>query len=433
MSNFFSKERLKNLAISILLLFITNIFTSWIHLRSYAYNDLSNSLTSVILYMDELQADIFQKKIDYKGPDERSIYPSTDIIMDIQFKEMRLSTSLDIETGDLDWEDIRAVVSKVITILESDTVTDEDIEYLDLAYSYMDEIQSIYETLYMNGSPIAEENSFLDINGNKKAYTNFMQKTEELSEQPKYQTLLRDEENQSLASEGYMYSSADEKKAEEFSREIFKKATGQSDKVQSLGFDYGRYIFENMPEKNNDDEIYHMEVSADSGDFFMYKSVRYSKGAITEKKMDEMAADLISAITDKNYICYEKIPEYYDEKIPQEIKYRFIRKTEDIYNENRMIDITLDNYGQISYIEIFGVLKEEADIQTLQKPDISEEFKQYDPEQIILVQNKDGGLQYHIYSDYKGDMYTTKIDADTMKMESVEKSENLYYKEIALR
>lgn len=30
-------------------------------------------------------------------------------------------------------------------------------------------------------------------------------------------------------------------------------------------------------------------------------------------------------------------------------------------------------------------------------------------------------------------MYTTKIDADTMRMESVEKSENLYYKEIALR
>jgi hypothetical protein len=207
--------------------------------------------------------------------------------------------------------------------------------------------------------------------------------------------------------------------------DFFQRATGE---IPALEFEEDElyYEFEKKRKEQFEKGIYNVSIAKDGKSLSAYLRVKGAGGQYSEDKIDEAAKVYIDQLIPEGYELFEKEIRL-DESTLDSVEYRFIYYNGVYYDAMQMIDLEVDNFG---YLDGFDQLLAEPmvnipDIQTVDT--IRGAIKGKGLQEVILVRNRDGELEYRAYMERNGAVYTLIYDAMTGKRKEILPKSDLYY------
>lgn len=438
MNKIFSHRVTLQIVIVVLIILLSNTFIQNRDLKEYLYDRLGEDLEGAMYELNLMNEAMFllysEGSLENGDMDEDSISYLT--IYDREIKNI-----LDLTPVDFDWLDLKRIIWNIDDMNEKSYLTPEDKQYLKKMYKYNQRILAVYhESLKENKIDIDD----FDENQRKakKTYKDFMMKASNIVTEEEYRKLKKyrvDRENKSqkkdlgINEEKYLESSLSLEEAKGLTIDILEKLFGEKAiLVEEKDIDQDEYEFDNKWQGGKEENLYNISIDKEYKSLSMYKRVQSVTKAHSGEYLDEKAREIKDILVPKDYIYYER-KERFDEGKIEEIEYRFIKKTKDIYDEAQRIKIRINSFGALSNLYMSDPLNnKEINIEKpkLTKEDILSKLNKEDIKHILLVKDREGDLQYRVFLDFNGEFYTYVFDADTGEKIDIRKSEEMYFKKL---
>lgn len=207
--------------------------------------------------------------------------------------------------------------------------------------------------------------------------------------------------------------------------DFLQRATGE---IPALEFEEDDlyYEFEKEDKEEFEKGIYHVSVAKNGKSLSAHLRIKSAGGQYGEEKIDEAAKVYIDQLIPQGYELFEK-EIHLDEGKLDSVEYRFIYYNGLYYDAMQIIDLEVDNFG---YLDDFDQLLASpvVNIPEIQTEDaIRGSINGKSLQEVILVRNHDGELEYRVYMENNGAIYTLIYDAVTGKRKEILPKSDLYY------
>ncbi|MBB6215011.1 hypothetical protein HNQ80_001100 [Anaerosolibacter carboniphilus] len=313
-------------------------------------------------------------------------------------------------------------------VLKDGRLEQNEKEYLDMLYKYnqelIDEYKNVMGILYYtewNYEKTRElQDNIVDI------YNQYSSRAESLLNSSKYNLV-----------KGYKgnFQDVDFEKVESYCKGVFsvlvKDQLLKYDNREELNAD--KYIFRTYKERDfteAEPQVFGKSL-IDAVDYTVeydkktkevaVMAVSYSVTSQTQKykenELDEMVNNVVNKFNTKA-LNYDKEVKYDDEKNIEYIRYLYIEKSNDVYDEMKKIDVVIQAHGLISSFKIVYPYDEEITLPILTKEEIQERInKEAKIEDIFMVRNLKGKIVYEIHLNYNNTLYAAVFDGNDGTLE----------------
>ena len=353
-------------------------------------------------------------------------------ISELSFLDWELEDAINIEHRPFKWWYFDRVEWKLDDLKEKTSLSEADLLYIENVLAINQEFIDLYYEI------IEEEKVDFHIGYDDETkaipvYKKFIEGAKIIASSERYdevsdfevsfdgESLLSKTETSEASIEPKLSKEAAQLLAEDFTQ----RATGE---IPTFEFEEDElyYEFEKESKEAFEKGIYNVSIAKDGKSLSAYLRVKGAGGQYSEEKIDEAAKVYIDQLIPEGYELFEKEIRLDEGKLDS-VEYRFVYYDGVYYDAMQTIDLEVDNYG---YLDGFDQLLAEPvvnipDIQTIDA--IRGSIKGKGLQEVILVRNGDGELEYRVYIERNGAVYTLIYDAMTGKRKEILPKSDLYY------
>lgn len=354
-----------------------------------------------------------------------------DGMTELSFIDWELEDAINIEHRPFTWWHFDRIEWKLDDLKKKGTLTDDDLLYIQNVQALNQEFIDLYYDV-IEEENVAFQIGFDDETKAIPVYKKFIEGAKIIASTERYE-LVGDFEvayEGSSASDELSISEEDisvlsKEEAERLAEDFYQRATGE---VPPFEFEEEEqdYEFEKVTTERFEDGNYHVSVNKDGTSLSVYLRTKGAGGQYSEEKIDEAAKVYIDQLIPEGYELFEKEIRLDEGKLDS-VEYRFVYYDGVYYDAMQMIDLEVDNFG---YLDGFDQLLAEpvVNIPDIQTEDaIRGSIKGKGLQEVILVRNRDGELEYRVYMESNGAVYTLIYDAMTGKRKEILPKSDLYY------
>ncbi len=393
--------------------YIKDYITSYKDLKNRMYYDFKdfgeslevlNSNLSRILVLEELN---INKEYEYVSKDRLRNFQSS------AFN----SESLDRTSNFHDFIFMYSGTNSIIqNILRDETISINEKEYLETLYEYnnnlIEDYKSIIGVLYYKDWDYEKSNELRkNIVG---IYNEFCSKADNLLDSPKYK-LLKEYRG------SFKENSKEFEKIKAHCEIVFSKLvndqTLEYDNRDKLNSD--KYIFttyEKRDETKPFDRVdYSVEYDKNTNEISV-TAVSFSVFSKTpkyeEKELDSMVDDVVDKFN-MGAFNYNKEVHYDNENSLEEIRYSYIIKNDNVYDEFERINIVIQPHGLINRFTIFYSSNKDIPIPKVSENEILSKINNNaEILDIFLVRNIKENVEYELHLNYRNTLYAAVFDGE---------------------
>lgn len=319
-----------------------------------------------------------------------------------------LSKSSNVILYDRIYSRANGVISR---ILSDGMISEDEEKYLNTLYDYNNELIKEYKNIIGDLYDPRQFKKLMKLMNNMtEVYNDFIQVAFDLANTEKY-GFIKDYR-------GY-FKDGDLESAKKYCEEVLSKLTPN----KSLGMDtvFGEnpdtYIF--TTGNLNSDNLMKDEVEYDA--IFNRKTKEVSISAtgymikntgLTEKDLDDRAKNIFSQFK-SNLSLFDRKVIFDDKGKLDQITYSYIEKNNDVYDEMKKIEFTIQRQGIINNFKIvYPSDKQIALPPVSQKEILAKVDKKGEIAEVLLIRNVEGKMEYEAHIKYNGTLYAAVFDGE---------------------
>ncbi len=433
MNKVFSHKVTLQIMSVILVILLANSFIQNRNLNKYVHERVDKDLSQAIDELEQMNEAIFGLYMGAAFEEDHKI--DTEHIFNLGLFQEEIEKIFKLSQGPFRWYDLDRVEWNINDINKKGYLSKEDEKYLKSFHNYNKRlIQAYHEILNKNK---IDENSFdIEHKKIKKVYKAFMEDANRMAMEEEYRRIRRyrvyKEEGKTMRNNEKAKTSISLKEANELGVKVLERLFHEEALLtKEKDSETDEYTFSNKWEDGKDKNLYSISIDKEKGSFSMYKRSQLVTNTLSEEEIDKKAREIKDIVVPKNYVCYERKKRLNEGKL-EEIEYKFIEKINSVYNEFHIIEMQINCYGALSDLYISDPLNEKMLIEKpkLTKEDILSKLSKGKIENILLVKDKKGQLEYRVFIDFNEDIYTYIFDGNTGEKRDFRKSEKMYFKRV---
>jgi len=301
-------------------------------------------------------------------------------------------------------------------ILKDGKLSAKERKYLETFYNYNEELIEEYKNvlgeLYYKKWDYEKQKELkkriVDI------YNQYSAKADDLLNSPKYSLL-----------KGYKgdFEDVDFGKVKAYCEEVFSMIVKDQtlkydnrDEINAKEYIFRTYFERDIGSPSFDDVVdYRVEYDKNTKEVTV-SAVSYGISSrdyrYKENELDNMVDELVKEFND-NVFNYEKKITYDEENNIEDIRYSYIEKINDVYDEMKKIDVTIEPHGLISNFRIMYPYNNEIALPKISENNILKKINEEgEVQDIFMVRNIEGDVEYEIHLKYDDTIYAAVFNGD---------------------
>lgn len=430
----FNKTKLYTILANIIIIVTVHYgiiaFDLYNNIKSRIYDDFIEFGNSLESLNDSISKILITDNKDLKDMDVKEVKSL--------IKSDRIVSRLDKEKIIYDYNFMYVTIDEVIkNILSDELITMSEEKYLETLYDYnnelITELKNILGDLYNDDNYDFEKRKKVE-KKIIKIYSRYSKMADSLLESKKYR-FLKDYEGDFTKE----YSTEDFEKVKLYCEEVFLKVVSN-----------GYLKYNNKNEKNS--QIYEFRTHSEEDHFnspidddaqyvveynkktkvINLDAVSYIIGSedkiYTEDDLDDIVNNIIHKFNNKLTIFNRKVNYDSEEKMKiDRIDYSYIEKVDDIYDETKKVDITVQRNGMISSFEIMYPNNEKIVLPTITEEQILNKLNnKAKVKDVITIRNIEGKIEYEVHFRYKNVLYAAVFDGYDGKLKYYGRNIRIY-------